>query len=144
MLETPVFRSMNPNGSISPSKILSYDCLNNLVKSVGQRAGYKERLSAYCFRRGYGNQIDKVSNTAVRKQLMGHRDNDTFKHYVSQVVGIDSQSLVLGRAQNQAFVDSQMSMMFKRNLCASVPPGSHLTDVPKPDLSTIRPINLRP
>jgi hypothetical protein len=43
---------------VATNKILSYSCFSRLIKSLGQRAGYKKRLSSYCFRSGYGNAIE--------------------------------------------------------------------------------------
>jgi hypothetical protein len=53
----PVMRGLCPDGTISDTKIWNYNCCSNQIKSLGQRAGYEDRLNAYCFRRGYANAI---------------------------------------------------------------------------------------
>jgi hypothetical protein len=57
MKEKPIMRSTCPNGAISEDRILSYDPFNNLLKGLGQRAGYEESMTAYCFRRAYARSI---------------------------------------------------------------------------------------
>jgi hypothetical protein len=54
----PIIRGLSSNRTIAKDRILSYGCLNNLIRGVGQRAGYEERLTAYCFRRGFGNVLN--------------------------------------------------------------------------------------
>jgi hypothetical protein len=56
--DKPLLRRIEPDGNVSPDRILTYDCLNGMLKNLGQRAGYEDKLSAYCFRRGYGNAVD--------------------------------------------------------------------------------------
>jgi hypothetical protein len=53
----PIMRGVCPNGTISDKNIWNYNCFSNQIKSLGQRVGYEDRLSAYCFRRGYANAI---------------------------------------------------------------------------------------
>ncbi|KAJ5055093.1 hypothetical protein J3E72DRAFT_178899, partial [Bipolaris maydis] len=57
----PILRCCQPDGSISPTRILTYYGFHWMIRSLGQRAGYKDKLTAYCFRRGYGNAIDSMS-----------------------------------------------------------------------------------
>jgi hypothetical protein len=54
----PVLRSTCSDGVTSQERILTYNCLNNSLKGLGQRAGYQENLSAYCFRRAYARAIE--------------------------------------------------------------------------------------
>ena len=56
-LERPIMRSTDPNGSLSESRVLTYDTFNCALKGLGQRAGYEENLSAYCFRRAFARSI---------------------------------------------------------------------------------------
>jgi hypothetical protein len=60
----PILRTVEPDRSVSSDKILTYSCFSSLIKSLGQRAGYQERLSSYSFRRGYGN--------AIKSKLLPH------------------------------------------------------------------------
>jgi hypothetical protein len=48
--------------------------------------------------------------------------------YLSSVVGIDTQSIVHGRPQQTALIESHTSMMSSRQLLAPKPPGSQLID----------------
>jgi hypothetical protein len=62
----PILRSICNNGIVSENDILTYNCFNNMIKVVGQRAGYRDRLSIYCFRRGYAVTIESyVSPDAI-------------------------------------------------------------------------------
>lgn len=58
VLNVPVLRALINNHTISPTKILSYNCLYNAVIGLGQRAGYKQTLTPYCFRRGFGHSVN--------------------------------------------------------------------------------------
>lgn len=56
-LERPIMRSTHPNGSLSENRVLTYDTSNCALKGLGQRSGYEENLSAYCFRRAFARSI---------------------------------------------------------------------------------------
>jgi hypothetical protein len=56
-LERPILRSTCPDGSLSDTRVLTYDTFNQALKGLGQRAGYEENLSAYCFRRAFARTI---------------------------------------------------------------------------------------
>ncbi|KAF1359213.1 hypothetical protein EJ07DRAFT_121068 [Lizonia empirigonia] len=124
----PILQSLCKDGSISENGILTYNCFNNMLKGIGQRAGYEDRLSAYCFRRAYAKAVERTATPAQRRLLMGHSNDDTVMYYISGIVGIDSQSMVHGRDQRTELIDENVSMMAKRNLFAPMPPGSQLTD----------------
>jgi hypothetical protein len=59
----PIMRATCPDGSISEDRILSYDAFNNALKGLGQRAGYEENMSAYCFRRAFARSILSKCNS---------------------------------------------------------------------------------
>ncbi|KAF1360100.1 hypothetical protein EJ07DRAFT_118025 [Lizonia empirigonia] len=124
----PILRSIRNNGSVSENDILTYNCFNNMLKGLGQRAGYEDRLSAYCFRRAYAKAVEKTATPAQRRILMGHSNDDTVLYYISGIVGVDSQSMVHGRDQRTQLIEENTSMMSKRNLLAPMPPGSQLTE----------------
>ncbi|CAN9286059.1 unnamed protein product [Alternaria alternata] len=129
----PILRGICNNGVVSENDILTYNCFNNMIKGLGQRAGYEDRLSAYCFRRAYAVAVEKTATPAQRRLLMGHSNDDTVLYYISGIVGVDSQSMIHGREQKTKLIDENTSMMSKRNLLAPMPPGSQLTDrvIPK-------------
>jgi hypothetical protein len=141
----PIMRGVRPDGTISDNNIWNYNCFSNQIKSLGQRAGYEDRLSAYCFRRGYANAIQGMFmfmyrfilaysldagsvQDLHRQQLMGHSNNKIMQSYMSSVVGIDTQSVVHGRPQQKDLIESHTSMMSGRQLLAPKPPGSRLID----------------
>lgn len=127
--ELPIFRARQNDGTISHSKILTYGCLRTLLLGLGQRAGLKDRLTSYCFRRAYGNALDKVATAAQRRQLMGHTGEETFQFYISEIVAVDAQSMVLGTTPDNAFIEMNQSMGLDTNFMAPKPPGSCLTDI---------------
>jgi hypothetical protein len=53
--EVPILRSVEPDGSISKTRILTYGNLNKMIQGLGERASYPEKLTSYCFRRAVGN-----------------------------------------------------------------------------------------
>jgi hypothetical protein len=61
-LERPVMRGMRADKSLSETRIWTYDGFNSALKGVGQRAGYQENLSAYCFRRAFAHAVEGESN----------------------------------------------------------------------------------
>jgi hypothetical protein len=56
-LDCPIMRNTCADGSLSSHRIWTYDCFNSALRGVGQRAGYKENLSAYCFRRAFAHAV---------------------------------------------------------------------------------------
>ena len=64
-LERPVMRGMRADKSLSETRIWTYDCFNSALKGVGQRAGYQENLSAYCFRRAFAHAVEGESNMQI-------------------------------------------------------------------------------
>jgi hypothetical protein len=58
--QKPILRSICNNGSVLENDILTYHCFNNMLKGVGQQAGYEDRLSAYCFRRAYTKAVKSI------------------------------------------------------------------------------------
>lgn len=56
-LDRPIMRNVCADGTVSENRIWTYDCFNSALRGVGQRAGYKENLSAYCFRRAFAHAV---------------------------------------------------------------------------------------
>lgn len=59
MKDVPILRASNSKGAISNVEILTTDNALVMLKGLGQRAGYKENISLYAFRRGFANSIDR-------------------------------------------------------------------------------------
>ncbi|KAL5372751.1 hypothetical protein DPSP01_013267 [Paraphaeosphaeria sporulosa] len=129
IMDIPVLRSLQADGTISPDKILTYSSLHNAILGLGQRAGYKQKLTAYCFRRGFGHAMNKNGSTDDRTRAMGHQDKGTYRYYAPTIINIDSQSLVRGRQPNQNFIEKNQSMMMHRNIYAPQPPGTLLAAI---------------
>lgn len=125
--DVPILRSLTQAGQISEANILSVDSLGALLIGLGHRAGYKNALTAYCFRRGFGNALLNAVTAVQRRQRMGHKSDDTFMHYISNRSGIDSQSIVLKRPQMTGVIEAMCSMRLDVNHAAPVPHGSLLT-----------------
>lgn len=69
-----------------------------MIRNLGQRAGYNDKLTSYCFPPGYGNAIDstyldtlrsrrtlivvEIVTAAQRRQLIGHLNDGVSKSYV--------------------------------------------------------------
>ncbi|KAF2174444.1 hypothetical protein K469DRAFT_675779 [Zopfia rhizophila CBS 207.26] len=127
MADIPVLRAFDSNGQPSRDKILKAGSLAKQLHYLGQRAGYKDRLTPYCFRRWHGNKLDKAITAAQRRQRMGHKHDDTFQAYISRISGVDSQSIMLDQPQREELFDVLRSMAMDRQLDAPMPPGSKLT-----------------
>ncbi|KAF2726778.1 hypothetical protein EJ04DRAFT_506713 [Polyplosphaeria fusca] len=148
-LRIPVARATNPDGKISDNQILRYDCLNDHLKGLGQRAGYEENLSAYCFRRGYGYKLEKNTKVPMRRQMMGQIGDETFQFYLSNIVGVDTQNIGFDKSQRLDFIERFCSMDMNLVVTAPKPPRALLTDrdppplVDAPHLSTSQQYDLR-
>lgn len=122
----PVLRRLTSGGRISPTLIFTADNPGSYLSGLGDRAGYKESLTAYAFRRAHGNMLDQRV-TGVQRQRMGHKSNDTFQYYISRVSGVDTQSLVLGWEPRQGLLDHVRSMAMHQDIAAPSHHGSRLT-----------------
>lgn len=82
------------------------------------------------------NLLLEHSSSAERRHLMGQNNEEAFQYYISVVSGVDSQSIVQGKAPKTKFIEFNQSMKRRRNIEAPKPQGSLLTDV--------QPINTEP
>ncbi|KAF1941090.1 hypothetical protein EJ02DRAFT_378356, partial [Clathrospora elynae] len=89
VLGKPILRSICSDGSLSDSRVVTYSAFNNTLKGLGQRAGYEENLSAYCFRRAFARTIRKTATSQEQRQLMSHQGEQPMGYYTSGMVGID-------------------------------------------------------
>ena len=61
LLKTPIFRQAvrAPNGfTLSTQKALRYSTYAYYLDRLGWAAGFEQKLTSYCFRRGTGNAVD--------------------------------------------------------------------------------------
>lgn len=136
-------RNVRADRTISEEKIWSYDCFNLVLRGVGQRAGYKENLSTYCFRRAFAHAVQSRHFNCISKggaanarsgratelqlrTLLGRKGEETGQYYVSGFVGIDSQSIIHERDQRLELYKESSSTMANGNLLASKPYGATL------------------
>ncbi|WPH01245.1 Hypothetical protein R9X50_00408200 [Acrodontium crateriforme] len=122
---TPILR--RNKGVHDDWNIMQYNDLRRWLGELGKRAGYEGPLTPYALRRGFGNQIDKVVSSVQRRRQMGHKNDDTFMAYISQISGIHCQNIMAGKAPDQKAVDFLRSMRTGLNTTRTVA-GSSLTD----------------
>jgi hypothetical protein len=70
-LKTPIFRRDEPtaDGCItSPEVALPYSQFYNCLNRLGRAAGFQEKLTSYCFRRGTANVVDRKLSMASREK----------------------------------------------------------------------------
>lgn len=128
VLDIPIMRSLTPLGGIAETDIFTANSLGAYLVGLGQRAGYKDNLTAYCFRRGFANELLETVTAVQRSQRIGHKSEDVFLRYISNKSGIDSQSIVLQRPQQKLLIDALRSMQLDVDLKAPLPHGSRLID----------------
>ncbi|KAG8623403.1 hypothetical protein KVT40_008379 [Elsinoe batatas] len=129
-MDLPVLRQPTPGGTTSPEKILTVNCLRDQLKNLGQRAGFRQDLSAYAIRRAHGNTLDNALTTAERQMRMSHAQSHTYSDaYISQISAVDSQALVFGTTQEKRSYDLIRSMMFEHDENAPIPLGVSLDKV---------------
>lgn len=58
MLNIPIFRHCQQDGTIAPSRAMMYDDLASQISDLGYRAKFRDVLRTYCLRRGVANVID--------------------------------------------------------------------------------------
>ena len=130
MQDVPVFRQATHSVKgprTSPDKALRYHVFNDYLQRLGRGTGFREILTAYCVRRGTGNALDGWYNLstrthdhadekpgaateAVRNQVMGHQNSQTFQYYLNERVNFDVQAAFLGIPSKQALVTALGSM----------------------------------
>ncbi|KAL2364863.1 hypothetical protein RJZ56_002210 [Blastomyces dermatitidis] len=108
MLDVPVFRRAIHTAEgvrISPDKALPYDILNQYLQRLGRNAGFENKLTPYCIRRGTANAVDTVATPSERNQIMGHSRADIFeRYYISMKVKRDVQSAYLGCPPKESII----------------------------------------
>ncbi|THX79856.1 hypothetical protein D6D05_04782 [Aureobasidium pullulans] len=146
---TSVLRRLDQAGHVSPTLVFGADSLNFYLNGLGERAGYRDNLTAYAFRRGHGNKLDQMVSSVQRRQRMGHKSDDTFQYYISRISGVDTQSIMLGREPRQELMDHVRSMANHHDPVAPTRTGSRLTDarrsgepIPVPDQDPLPETNL--
>lgn len=68
-LDRPIMRNTQADGTLSADQIWTYNCFNTALRGVRQRAGYKENLSAYCFRRAFAHAVQSQSSLHRRVHI---------------------------------------------------------------------------
>ncbi|KAI9765002.1 MAG: hypothetical protein M1840_007924 [Geoglossum simile] len=104
ILDIPVFRqAKRVVGGImtSPDRAWQYDSFQPSLRILGKATGFKHPITVYSIRRETGNIMNAVSEHE-RKQVMGHKQSDTFdRNYLSQHVRRDVQALYRRQKEHQ-------------------------------------------
>ncbi|RPA95261.1 hypothetical protein L873DRAFT_1792437 [Choiromyces venosus 120613-1] len=149
VLHRYLFRQCNRDSvSEEPSTVLQ---MGDLLKKLGLRMGYLEKLLSYSFRRGAGRIADDIGTDAKRNHLLGHGDSSVFKAYIPKTTSLDIQSayrerpaqtkqinkaLVIARLYSENPKSQEDVIRALTEICEhghggcsveSLPPGSHLS-----------------
>lgn len=66
------------------------------MSALGLGAGFRTAVTAYTFRRGAAQMINKIAASAERNQIMGHSNSNIYeKFYQNQVVSTDISAAIL-------------------------------------------------
>ncbi|PQE19655.1 hypothetical protein CJF31_00010054 [Rutstroemia sp. NJR-2017a BVV2] len=108
-LKTPIFRQAvwTFDGlSTSAHKALRYSTFAYYLDRLGWAAGFAQKLTSYCFRRGTGNAVDGAATTAVRDQVMRHNPQTGVfcGSYINEKVRFIVQDAVLDQPTNIGFL----------------------------------------
>ncbi|EDN94544.1 predicted protein [Sclerotinia sclerotiorum 1980 UF-70] len=112
-LKTPIFRQAvwTFDGlSTSAYKALRYSTFAYYLDRLGWTAGFAQKLTSYCFRRGTGNAVDDTrfpaASTAVRDQVMRHNPQTGvfYGSYINEKVRFIVQDVVLDQPTNIGFL----------------------------------------
>ncbi|GIZ36574.1 hypothetical protein CKM354_000004400 [Cercospora kikuchii] len=109
MHEVPLLRRL-AEGMVHDKQIWTYSDLQYMLRGLGTRAGYEYRLTPYAFRRGFGSVLDRFASAVQRRKHMGHKSDDTFLSYLSDISGLNMQDLVNGRDPDHQLMESLQSM----------------------------------
>ena len=60
MRDVPLLRRCDEKEGVDATRIWTYHHFHGLLKNLGDRAGYSDRLLPYNFRRGHGNTLDRA------------------------------------------------------------------------------------
>jgi len=102
MLKTLIFRRDErvADGVVtSPTLALTYSQFRDCLNRLGLAAGFLEKLTSYCFRRGTANVVDRAATDAVQDQVMRHNPNSAVYNgaYINERVLFDVLSTILER-----------------------------------------------
>ncbi|RAL59974.1 hypothetical protein DID88_000600 [Monilinia fructigena] len=136
-LKTPIFRQAVwafDGLSTSEHKALRYSTFAYYLDRLGWAAGFAQKLTSYCFRRGTGNAVDGAATSAVRDQVMRHNPQTGVfcGSYINEKVRFIVQDAVLDQPTNTGFLRAFTHMSLTCDPRAPV-------DVPKEVLKTLPP-----
>lgn len=76
-----LIRKMRKNDYSISDDLLSAISIGKYIVDMGQRAGYRERITPYAFRRGFANGIDRESLCALRGILFSLMLSSSYNTY---------------------------------------------------------------
>lgn len=95
---------------------MTADMLRKLIVELGQRARFRQDFSAYAIRRAHSNALDNPVSTAGRQMRMSHTQTSTYLDaYISSMLDIDSQAIMLGIEKEKEPFDLIRSIMFEHD-----------------------------
>ncbi|KAG4032660.1 hypothetical protein MFRU_006g01280 [Monilinia fructicola] len=108
-LKVPIFRQAvgTFDGlSTSEHKAPRYSTFAHYLDRLGWAAGFAQKLTSYCFRRGTENAVDGAATTAVRDQVMRHNPQTGVfcGSYINEKVRFIVQDAVLDQPTNVGFL----------------------------------------
>ncbi|KAH6704125.1 hypothetical protein BKA61DRAFT_739939 [Leptodontidium sp. MPI-SDFR-AT-0119] len=140
MLKTLIFRQDEKAADgvgTSPTPALTYSQFRDCLNRLGLAAGFLEKLTSYCFRRGTANVVDH----AVRDQVMRHNPNSAVYNgaYINERVPFDVLSAVLERPSADGILRMLTHMSLMRDprapihvpddVLAALPPDPSIVDL---------------
>ncbi|KAH7364055.1 hypothetical protein BKA65DRAFT_603155 [Rhexocercosporidium sp. MPI-PUGE-AT-0058] len=144
MLKTPIFRQDEKAADgvgTSPTPALTYSQFRDCLNRLGLAAGFLEKLTSYCFRRGTANVVDRTATDAVRDQVMRHNPNSAVYNgaYINERVPFDVLSAVLERPSADGILRMLTHMSLMRDprapvhvpddVLAALPPDPSIVDL---------------
>ncbi|PQE34082.1 hypothetical protein CJF32_00010770 [Rutstroemia sp. NJR-2017a WRK4] len=92
--------------STSKHKALRYSTFAYYLDRLGWAAGFVQKLTSYCFRRGTENAVDRAATTAVRDQVMRHNPQTGVfcRSYINEKVRFIVQDAVLDQPTDVGFL----------------------------------------
>ena len=154
MLKAPIFRQVVRSADglqTSEHKALRYSTFAYYFDRLGWGAGFPEKLTSYCMRRGTGNAVDGLlyspllciytyirlgaTTTAVRDQIMRHDPNSGIFNaaYLNEKVRFDVQAAFLERPSNDGLTRAFTHMSITCNPCAPTNVPEEVMDALPPD-----------
>ncbi|KAF2680563.1 hypothetical protein K458DRAFT_458101, partial [Lentithecium fluviatile CBS 122367] len=130
--ELPVLRAVRRE--VISDTMMCAVTINSMLRDLGARCRYKDIVTCYSFRRGFANAIEDKVSAPQKRQAMSHKDDATFRSYITPTISIDTHNLVRGLPEDRELVNFFRGIFYARDPGAPQPPSSSLcrSDGPLP------------